>query len=52
MLLAGCQAAQYSNSAALMRHPEFTNAAIHAPEFTRSALKVINALEAQLEARP
>ena len=34
-----------NESRRLMQHPQFTNAVIYAPEFTRDALKTINRLE-------
>jgi hypothetical protein len=45
-VMAGCRTTITLNeSKRLMQHPQFTNAVIYAPEFTRDALKTINKLE-------
>jgi len=44
--IAGCKTTITLNeSKRLMQHPQFTNAVIYAPDFTRDALKTINRLE-------
>jgi len=45
-VIAGCRMTiKLNESRRLMQHPQFTNAVIYAPEFTRDALKTINRLE-------
>lgn len=39
------------NSHRLMMHPQFEQAVINAPEFTKEALKTINKLEYEIERR-
>ena len=52
-LLCACTGRQtpveYDNTKRLTAHPEFPRAAIHAPAFTRDALKTIAELEWELE---
>ena len=57
--LAGCLPVKLENARELMQHPEFPAAIVcphcgnaPAPHFTRSALRVINSLEAELESKP
>lgn len=48
----GCIQTKLNNAEQLMNRSDFAAAAIAAPEWTRAALRVINELEEQLEARP
>jgi len=52
LLLAGCLVKRLDNAARLMDRPDFPAAVNAAPEWTRDALKTINALEEELEANP
>jgi uncharacterized lipoprotein YmbA len=48
--LTGCATTtKLANTERLLAHPQFEEAVIAAPEFTREALKTINYLEYQLE---
>lgn len=51
LLMSGCVSTKKENSHRLMMHPQFEQAVINAPEFTREALKTINKLEYEIERR-
>jgi hypothetical protein len=51
LALTGCVAVKHDNAARLMRRADFPAARAAAPEWSRDALKTINALEYELERR-
>lgn len=50
-ILTSCVHVKLDNSQRLMSRPDFPAAVRAAPEWTRDALKTINALEMQIEAK-